>query len=255
MKIRFAIAKIAIASFLLLVATFQSMTFHKQSIVLEDIKVLAASTFTYPYKTENDLISLSNLGTALAIFEENGLPEYEGSSMEESKSISVLCNEEIAISIEEYKKEQQRIAFEKKQAAVKTEMASRPGMVGRLVIPSANIDVALFACGVDVVYSQAVCDAADSATYRDTGAGSIVIADHNNQDFRTLHQVTVGTKAQILTGDSTINIVCTSAFNGHNTEYDLVDEAGNSCTTIAPFVMYTCRDTWQNIFIAGFTYA
>ena len=119
--------------------------------------------------------------------------------------------------------------------------------IGRLKINDANISVALYCNN-----KQSTTDALDSANYWKNGSGYI-IADHNNQEFRTLSNVKVGTVAIIEFKDGTIKeYECVKTLNGHNTGNDLTDENYNSLYSKADILMYTCRDCWQNVTIRLF---
>jgi hypothetical protein len=119
-----------------------------------------------------------------------------------------------------------------------------PGFYGRLYIPDAGIDVALY-CGS----KQYITDRADSAnlfTWMDyTGR---MIADHSNQEFAKLFSVEVGTRGYIRLKDGDIiNIECVDVFNGHNTIVAITNEAGVCIQSDADYVMYTCRNGWRNV--------
>lgn len=115
---------------------------------------------------------------------------------------------------------------------------------GRLYVPDAKIDVALYSGN-----SQTICDRQDSANIYSLGLiEEKTIADHNNQEFRKLFSVEVGMQGYIqLENGDIINIECTDVFNGHNTGPDLTDEDGNSVIGVSDYLMYTCRNGWQNI--------
>lgn len=115
---------------------------------------------------------------------------------------------------------------------------------GRLYVPDANIDVALY-----YTNSQFITDRADSANlYMWATYSGEIIADHSDQEFRKLFNVEVGTEGYIRTyaGDI-INIRCIEVLNGHNTGLDLTDEDGKTVMGTADYLMYTCRSGWQNI--------
>lgn len=119
-----------------------------------------------------------------------------------------------------------------------------PDFYGRLYVPDAEIDVALY-CGS----GQYITDRGDSAnlfTWMDyTGR---MIADHCNHEFAKLFSVEEGMMGYIRLKDGDIiNIKCAEVLNGHNTVYALTDEAGFCVMSSADFVMYTCRDGWQNV--------
>lgn len=115
---------------------------------------------------------------------------------------------------------------------------------GRLYVPDAGIDVALYYGN-----SQAITDRQDSAniymwgTY--TGES---ITDHNNQEFRKLFSVKAGTEGYIqLENGDIINIRCTEVLNGHNTGNELTNESGEPMQGKADYLTYTCRSGWYNI--------
>lgn len=103
-----------------------------------------------------------------------------------------------------------------KIARTKSEIASRPGMVGRLIVPDANIDVALFSASArsdSAEIVQAITDNPDSCAYiTESISGAVVLADHNTQGFRGLYQVVPGTTGLIVTATETIDIVATEVF-------------------------------------------
>lgn len=137
---------------------------------------------------------------------------------------------------------------------VSLERAEREYMTGRLLIPDAGIDVALFSDGEgddEALIRQNICDAEDSAAIYPVGDG-IVIADHNNQGFINLGQVKAGDRAYILRGDSILSLECELAIDGHNTGEGLTDADGNPFTAVSEYMCYTCDDSWTNIKIVGF---
>lgn len=115
---------------------------------------------------------------------------------------------------------------------------------GRLYIQSVGIDVALY-----YELSQSATDRVDSAAIFTYGSyDGEIIADHNNQDFGKLFDVVVGTTGYIqLSNGDVINIKCVDVLNGHNTGTELTDE--NYCSVMGQYdyLMYTCRNGWQNI--------
>lgn len=117
---------------------------------------------------------------------------------------------------------------------------------GRLYVPDAKIDVALYKG-----YAQAICDRQDSANIFSFGLDvGKTIADHSNQEFRKLFSVKIGTQGYIkLENGDIINIVCTDIFNGHNNGVYITDEEGNNVMDVADYMMYTCRDGWRNVHI------
>ena len=132
---------------------------------------------------------------------------------------------------------------------VAAEMASRSGMIGRLIIPFLGVDVALFNR-----YTQGVVDRQDSAgTYRYNG-GQMVIADHKNQGFSaTKASVPNETIAFINDGQTIKPYICVENNVGSNKSngipYDLLDCNGESIylQNEGGLCMYTCNHHWSSI--------
>jgi len=138
------------------------------------------------------------------------------------------------------------------------EMHNRAYMEGRLLIPSAGIDVALFNEGENnenkstEVLRQDIVDLEDSALlYYDDPVGNI-IADHSNQDFAKLPEVKVGDTAYILSGDRMVTLECVFATDGINTGYGITDMDGGWHHDDADYVCYTCLEDWTHIQMVGF---
>ncbi len=133
------------------------------------------------------------------------------------------------------------------------ETQERPGMDGRLIIPAAGIDVALFSSGagenVDDM-RQRVTDAYDSALLYYDGLG-FVIADHSNQAFASLSLVRTGDTAYILEGNSILTLTCKLAIRGINTGTGITDADGDPVTQDSLFTCYTCGEDWTQIYIVG----
>jgi hypothetical protein len=152
----------------------------------------------------------------------------------------------------------------KKNEQVWKEMHDKDWMEGRLVIPSAGIDVALFSWGKEPVgdYStdkiteivrQDVVDREDSALiYYDDPVGNI-IADHSNQSFSALSNVKVGDTGYILSGDRLITLSCSFAADGVNTGYGITDKDGGWNHPGTDYVLYTCLEDWTHIRLVGFS--
>lgn len=115
---------------------------------------------------------------------------------------------------------------------------------GRLHIPNVGISVALYD-----THDQAVTDAWDSANIFTHGSYcGQTIADHSNQEFANLYSVSIGTTGYIQLADgSIINIQCVDIFDGNNIGKLIVDESGVSAHGRSDYMMYTCRDNWQNV--------
>lgn len=118
---------------------------------------------------------------------------------------------------------------------------------GRLYIDDVEIDVALYNNN-----EQYIVDRKDSAAYFDLSyaRGNMLIADHNTQAFGSLGTVQVGMIARIEKENGTIAYYkCVDIFKGHNTGHGITDWNGNSVVGKADLLMYTCFDSWQNVWV------
>lgn len=124
--------------------------------------------------------------------------------------------------------------------------ASAASQYGVLSIPAQGISVALYDSA-----SQETVDTKNSAAH--FYAGSYIIADHCNQEFRALKHVSVGDTATIYCADgSTLHLVCVDKYNGKNTGKILTDQQGRNVMADHDYLMYTCRGKglgWQRIVI------
>ena len=123
--------------------------------------------------------------------------------------------------------------------------ASAASQYGVLSIPAQGISVALYDSA-----SQETVDTKNSAAR--FYAGSYIIADHCNQEFKTLKKVSIGDKAIIYCENGmNINLVCVDRYNGKNTGHELVDSKGRNVMSDHDYLMYTCRAGlgWRNILI------
>ena len=122
-------------------------------------------------------------------------------------------------------------------------MARRTGMSGRLTIPSAGVDVALFeVSSSDGTANQKVTDASDSAAYMPWG-NQMLIGDHYYQGFDKMKNSKVGTIAYINDGNRIQAYICTEKAAGQNITSDLLDKNGNSLYSrnAGGICMYTCN--------------
>lgn len=134
------------------------------------------------------------------------------------------------------------------------EIRANPGMVGRLVIPSVGINVALYTDGEGATEEeklQNICDRQDAAAFFDDGSGYL-IADHNNQAFQVLGNVQQGDRAFILRGHSILSLECDLRMDAHNYGKGIVDAEGNYVSSLSDYVCYTCKENWNNVSVAGF---
>lgn len=145
-------------------------------------------------------------------------------------------------------------ALQEENEQIWIEKHLRSWMVGRLIIPEADINVAMFIHGEGSTAAevrQNVCDGEDSAILYNDGVGNVV-ADHNNQGFVNLPKVEVGDKAYIVAGDVIVTLECDLVCDGTNTGEGILDDKGRWVTAEEDYVFYTCGEDWVNIKIAGF---
>ena len=172
------------------------------------------------------------------------------SDLDTAYDLSDTCDDAIAARIEEYEKEKaEREAIQARTTdpSVASQMASRPGMIGRLTIPSLGINVALYASN-----SQSVVDAADSAACFGFGSAT-VIGDHQDQGFSAIRSSYVGMLAYSDDGTSKRQLTCTGVTTGTNTGTDLINSSGVSASTYGGYVLYTCNSSWQDVTIVYFS--
>lgn len=146
------------------------------------------------------------------------------------------------------------VVFLGRNRQAEQEIRANPGMVGRLLIPSVGINVALYTDGEGATEEeklQNICDRADAAAFFDDGSGYL-IADHNNQAFQVLGNVQQGDRAFILRGHSILSLECDLRMDAHNYGKGIVDAEGNYVSSLSDYVCYTCKENWNNVSVAGF---
>lgn len=122
-------------------------------------------------------------------------------------------------------------------------------MIGRLVIPDIDINMAIFNTN-----AQAVVDAKDSAACFKSG-DTFLVADHWYSGFERIRDCKKGDVAYVDMGDKVYEFVCVEVIKGHNTGKHLTDWDDNSIMydkNPNGLTLYTCMDSWRNIRIAFF---
>lgn len=191
------------------------------------------------------VMARSNLADAAI---ETMMLDEENEAVTKAKGMASVCDDDIEAAVVKYKKEHTPAVSTTvpSPTSIAAECASRPGMYGRLRIPSVGINVAVFS-----VNSQATIDALDSAAIYG-GNGGTTIADHQNQGFRAIANCVPGsTVAYIDTPEGTQKYICSVRMTGHNVTTALTDESLN-VFTYGGLIMYTCRDNSYNIWIVCF---
>lgn len=204
-----------------------------------------------------EIIENSDLADAEAIIARSNLADAaieamtlddESDAAAKAKEMASVCDDDIETAVAKYEKEHTPTvsATTPTPESIAAECTSRPGMYGRLRIPSVGINVALFS-----VNTQATIDARDSAAIYG-GNGGTTIADHQNQGFRAISNCVPGsTVAYIDTPEGTQRYICSVRMTGHNVSTALTDDALN-VFTYGGLIMYTCRDNSYNIWIVCF---
>lgn len=130
--------------------------------------------------------------------------------------------------------------------SIQEEMSRRKGMIGRLQIPSLNIDVALFDWAKTGEDTQTICDWVDAAVQLPHYSRTL-IGDHCHQSFSTLKKAKPGDYMYITDGLNTTTYVCTEVFDGTNITSDLIRLSTNKSIMADNFnglTLYTCKTIW-----------
>ncbi len=150
-----------------------------------------------------------------------------------------------------------------KTAKVKAQKEKRPGMYGRLTVPSVGVDVALFWADAksSLAYRQRLTDAKDSACFYRNYPGNeyYYVADHNYQGFSKIKKCTVGkTKMYINDGNTVREYICSyinrnvkRTKSGQIKRTDEMKSAARSNSENV--VMYTCNKSDTSITWIVFT--
>lgn len=187
-------------------------------MLMQNVQMTRMTVRDQPFRASvTDLLTRTDAQIVMASFSNENYAS-------DAKELSTLCDKELKQSIGGVSNE-----------SVKLEMQRRPGMYGRLVIPSVGVNVALFN-GM----AQSLVDAVDSAAFFPFGS-SMLVADHWNQGFTRIKSCHAGTKAYIYKGDSIEALTCTGISKGINNDYDLLYADGASATTGGGILMYTCN--------------
>lgn len=181
-------------------------------------------------------------------------------SVAAAEAALAVCDTEIDAAVQKYQQEKAAAEAAARAAAqaaaasavhpeILSERASRPGMMGRLRMPSIGVDVAVFNSD-----SQEVANAADSACYF-TWLGYPVMGDHNYQGWSKMSAFAPGTAIYFDDGSSVQKYVCTANFTGINTGHGFTYEDGTPLEG-APLVLYTCLGAdWTHDRFCYFTLA
>lgn len=153
-------------------------------------------------------------------------------------------------SIEPEPIEQTIISQEETHVETVTEEIARRGNIGRLVIPSVGVNVAVFEVSLYDEYNQAIVDGLDSAAHMSDSInhyGFIIVGDHVYQGFSAIKNSVVGsTTMYINKGTHQENYICTDIFigyNGYGGKSGMFDINGNDVAgrNDGGLCLYTCN--------------
>lgn len=129
------------------------------------------------------------------------------------------------------------------------------GDAGRLYIPSVNISVRVYDSPATGKVAQQLVDNWDSAAWcKSFKGGCGYIADHWNHAFGALKYCVEGDMAYIKTDAAIEAYQCVKVVVGDNKGKFLITDEGERLEDIqwADFCAYTCKNGWQEIYMAFF---
>ena len=123
--------------------------------------------------------------------------------------------------------------------------------IGILAIPDLQIFVPLFYGDLygNPDDTQEIVDRKDSAAYMEYETNH-VIADHVEQEFKTLKNAAPGMNAFVLNEDGTYtSYTCISSGAGRNNDEELTDADGTGVSKLINngLIIYTCNKNWEDI--------
>ena len=161
-----------------------------------------------------------------------------------------VCDDDIEAAVAKYKKEHTPAATSTVSSAapsiesITAECAARPGMYGRLRIPTVGVNVAVISGN-----SAEIVDAEDSADFYPNYCG-MTIGDHANQGFIGISRCVPGsTLAYIDTPSGTQTFICTGVQRGINDGWYFWNPDGTQFAYDGLF-MYTCAGAdWHQVWL------
>lgn len=161
---------------------------------------------------------------------------------------------EITVAAETYISSNVPQSILDRRSGIRSEMTQRYGMLGRLIIPSAGIDVAIFddrlGSSADSKFQDITDDYDSAAIFYDGNAN--LIADHNNQSFSVLGYVSVGDTAYIVASDCIQILKCNLVTEAHNYGAGIVNDSGAAISAYSNYLCYTCMEDWTHVRAVGF---
>ena len=168
---------------------------------------------------------------------------------------STSINEKISKKMNDVDLKEATIKEDKKiiRKVNKTSESEKLGTVGRLFLPSIDLNVAVYNANLNTdenYNAQSIVDKVDSAAYFKLGSKE-VIADHNYQGFNKLMNMSLNTNAYIKKTDGTItNYQMINKFIGKNISTDLIDSNGKNVIEYdGQLIIYTCYNSYEDILI------
>ena len=193
------------------------------------------------------VIARSNLADAAI---ETAMLDDKSEAAVKAKEMAAVCDDDIEAVVAEYRKEHTPAATSTVSAAapsiesITAECAARPGMYGRLRIPTVGVNVAVISGD-----SAEIVDAEDSADFYPNYCG-MTIGDHANQGFGNIqHCVRGSTLAYIDTPSGTQTFICTGVQRGINDGWYFWNPDGTQFAYDGLF-MYTCASAdWHQVWL------
>lgn len=193
------------------------------------------------------VIARSNLADAAV---ETMMLDEESDAAAKAKEMASVCDDDIEAAVAKYKKEHTPAAAPAVSTSVPStesitaECAARPGMYGRLRIPTVGVNVAVISGD-----SAEIVDAEDSADFYPNYCG-MTIGDHANQGFIGISRCVPGsTLAYIDTPSGTQTFICTGVQRGINDGWYFWNPDGTQFAYDGLF-MYTCAGAdWHQVWL------
>jgi uncharacterized protein YgiM (DUF1202 family) len=196
--------------------------------------------------TEYDKITTISLNTKI---HRTGKGDNGWSRIDYNGEVAYVHSDYLSYEKVEVKKQEQP-AKTKPKETIAEEMARR-GNIGRLIISSVGVNVALFNTSIyDPDDSQPIVDRSDSAAYMEDAMGYygfVLIGDHRYQGFSAIKSsIPNRTIAKIDRGSRVDQYICVNkiiGYNGYGDRGGLFDLNGNSLADFyyGKLCLYTCN--------------
>ena len=193
------------------------------------------------------VIARSNLADAAV---ETVMLDEESEAAVKVKEMASVCDDDIEAAVAKYKKEHTPAATSTVSSAapsiesITAECAARPGMYGRLRIPTVGVNVAVISGD-----SAEIVDAEDSADFYPNYCG-MTIGDHANQGFIGISRCVPGsTLAYIDTPSGTQTFICTGVQRGINDGWYFWNPDGTQFAYDGLFMCTCAGADWHQVWL------